>query len=156
MSESHKALFPILKTLFLIIKTMFEARCENRRGAENNVNLQTFDRKFYNAWNLKWKSCDATNCIPTHLLERTWDRAYPLADIMTEYNTFLQLRWWSVKMLYIAYYCDCLWPTTTGKQCKVTLLQWTNLIIRVYFKREKLKCVSFNSSIGSICSTGYF
>ena len=49
MSESHKTFFPILKTLFLIIKTMFEARCENRRGAENNVNLQTFDPKFHNA-----------------------------------------------------------------------------------------------------------
>ena len=45
MSGSHtctcNTLSPILKTLFLIIKTMFEARCENSRGAENNVNYLT-------------------------------------------------------------------------------------------------------------------
>ena len=48
MPGSHKTLSPILKTLFLIIKTVFEARCKNSRGAESNVNLQTFDPKFNN------------------------------------------------------------------------------------------------------------
>ena len=41
---------------------MFEARCENRRGAENNVNLQTFDPKFYSP---------AVNKIAVDVVKRT-------------------------------------------------------------------------------------
>ena len=55
MSGSHKTLSPIIKTTILF-------PMKQTHLCTQYLKMMQLRPKFYNAWNLKCKNCDATNC----------------------------------------------------------------------------------------------